>query len=821
MIKRLSFLIFAVLFAYQPVDAQNLSRQGEFVNNFRSLNIDLSRERVFLHTDRQWYVFGDRIWVSAYVVDGSRLIRSTLSNVLYVELLDPDGDLVERVYLKIERGRGSGNLTFGEISPRAGTYQIRAYTAYALNFGESYIFKQDIQVYTDEIEIASIYDTDDIDVQFFPEGGDLIDGITTRVGVKAIGPDGLHRNISGSVFNENGQEVARFTSEHLGMGYFEFTPDINETYTARVRGMSYEFPNVRSSGTTLRVDAQDTQFEVKSFSNEIDDHESLFLFAHVRGEVFFAGRLNQTPNYGVTWISRDLFPTGVIHFTLLDTNGLPVSERLAFNINELDEATAQTEFRTGIEIQDDYYSFEMRDEVELFFSVTNHENDLVRGSASISVFDDQVDTFNPYATNIITRFYLESDIVGFVEDPGFYFSKNDNALEHADLLMLTQGWRAFNMNDIVNITELQIQSFPERGFRITGNVRSDLLRRQLQEANIVYSLGPANEELFLVQTDALGDFVIDELQFFGNEQITIRANDAEGRDRVLIGLNPQFDHLPENEDPIKQRITESQPERARQTETEIDPLTFDERAALAQIDTERFLDAQMSVLLDDVVVTAERENIDTFERSLGVMRTRSQRVDLDESPHLQDAPFLAVLTQIPGVTVLGMDQLRVSTGALSLSGTPDPLIIIDDVITDAEDLFSLTTMDVQTVNVFRRASELAVWGSQGTGGVISVRTRRGFSGSRQMRGLITAQLEGYQIPVRFYSPRYGFVTPDEEESVDNRITLHWDPIFSFTPNGGTIRFWTNDVPSEYRIEIQGITQNGKPFYKTRTFNLRP
>jgi hypothetical protein len=58
------------------------------------------------------------------------------------------------------------------------------------------------------------------DLQFMPEGGNIVAGIPIRIGFKAIGEDGKGTPISGKIINSKQQEVAAFRSTHKGMGSF-------------------------------------------------------------------------------------------------------------------------------------------------------------------------------------------------------------------------------------------------------------------------------------------------------------------------------------------------------------------------------------------------------------------------------------------------------------------------------------------------------------------------------------------------------------------------------------------------------------------------
>jgi hypothetical protein len=55
-------------------------------------------------------------------------------------------------------------------------------------------------------------------VQFFPEGGELIIGVRSKVAFKAVNSNGLGIDVKGTVTDNEGTVVANLASQHLGMG---------------------------------------------------------------------------------------------------------------------------------------------------------------------------------------------------------------------------------------------------------------------------------------------------------------------------------------------------------------------------------------------------------------------------------------------------------------------------------------------------------------------------------------------------------------------------------------------------------------------------
>jgi hypothetical protein len=93
------------------------------------------QEKVYLHFDNNCYFLGDTIWYKAYVVLADDNSPEPLSRILYVELLNEQGYLMERQQLEINKqGQADGCFAICDTL-FAGYYEVRAYTKWMLNFG--------------------------------------------------------------------------------------------------------------------------------------------------------------------------------------------------------------------------------------------------------------------------------------------------------------------------------------------------------------------------------------------------------------------------------------------------------------------------------------------------------------------------------------------------------------------------------------------------------------------------------------------------------------------------------------------------------------
>ena len=805
---------FGLLLFFIPILAYPQQHQAsiDFIETFKAVQQELPREHVYLQTDRNWYLHGDRIWFSAYATAGTRLFPSEISSVLYVELVEPDGSIAERSSFKINNGRADGSLLINNENERTGTYSVIAYTKWSKNFGESYVFKKEIQVLSGDDAPESDTSDREFDITFLPESGHLIEELPTRLAFKALKSDGKGLPVSGEIVDQNSGETIPFETKHRGMGAVGFTPKSGASYVAAAMGKEFPLPEIQQQGILMSVNSINNLFEVTVKTRLPEEVPSLVLFAHVRGEIYYASVLIINDGTGVVNIPKEQFSSGIVHFTVLSPDGQPAAERLVFNRNPRDKVTVQISSDDAVNT---------REEVNLDLSILDQTEKAIPATSSVTIFDDSIRPYRPDSQTIQTWFYLQTEIRGHVEDPGYYFSDHENADNALDLLLLTQGWRAYDMKRIKNPEYLQTFSLPEKSLSVSGLVKTSIRQRPAENASVVVSLGSNHESMDLLTTDENGVFVLDEIDFTGSKMVTIRANNEEGQDFVRIEMNSVYEGLPGQYSPVNQRTEGAVSEDSILNDGSDTFDSITDRAQQVQQRTEQFVDVQMSGELDEITVTGEQiETEDQFERDLRTAERPSQRIDFDEDEMSRSLPFLVALNQMGGVTA-NNNEISVNTGFSNLQGgLPPPLIIIDNIESDISQLRQLYTEEVKTVNVFRRGAELGFYGARGAGGAIVVQTRRGTGvADREESGLISAFIEGFQPPTEFFTPRYGINIPTDNEEKDNRITLHWEPNLDIGQEGESVRFWANDVPSHYRIVVEGLTDTGVPFSATKRFRV--
>ena len=320
------------LFVSAQVQAQdNLNAIPSLFGQYQQQGI---REKIFAHTDKSYYTAGEIIWFKLYDVDASFHKPLSISKVAYVELLNANNKPLLQAKIKLEQGKGHGSL-YIPLTANSGNYKLRAYTNWMKNDGADYFFEKNITVVnTQKIStIESPVAGEKMDAAFFPEGGNLVNNIKSKVAFKVVNEEGNGIDFYGAI-TDNSDTIIRFTPLHNGMGSFYFTPQSNHVYKAYITPVKgsmqvKELPQVYASGYVMHVTDKNDKLSVEIKSDDLSTQE-IYLFAHTRG-VIKSGLASAMQNGNVVFtIDKAALGDGISHITIFNNKRQPVCERLYF-----------------------------------------------------------------------------------------------------------------------------------------------------------------------------------------------------------------------------------------------------------------------------------------------------------------------------------------------------------------------------------------------------------------------------------------------------------------------------------------------------------
>lgn len=764
------------------------------------------QEKAYLHLDRPYYSVGETIWFKAYLTNGVNHAADSVSKVLYVDLVDKqNGKVLLLKKVELNGGLGQGELALGD-SLQAGEYQVRAYTNWMRNFSEDFFFHRDVRVFRPDMPAKDLPpNPDDIDVQFMPEGGDLVMDIEGRIAFKAVNALGKGVEVTGAVINQANDTLAGFTSYHLGMGFFSFKPETGQQYRIEVRKpngqfVKYPIPTIQKEGYVLTVDNLSNKENVRVIvrHNKPEGTKGeIALFAHTRGEVAYAAKASLGKKTSLFNIPRANLEDGISHITLFDEQGKPSAERLIF-VNRTPPIDVQ--------ITTNKATYKPREKVELELTAKDEGGNPVSGSFSLAVTDaGQVLEKEPYMANIRSYLLLTSDLKGTVEQPSYYFDKqNTNASSRLDILMMTQGWRKFDWKEVLKDSLLQKPFFIEQGISFSGKV-TRLNKKQPGKVKLTYMLvqKDSSRAVLTGESAETGEFLVYDLDIRDTTSLLVQAITERGNRSLNLVLNS------------------FQPATVTLTKVPYNPIEFDAndlaeylKRTEEYLRIERQIRASREQQLKEVVIKAKKPNPEKEDTRRMMYGTPSNTVKFDNMNTAGAQTIFDVIQgRVPGVQISGSGQNRTVQirGAANFSGVVEPLFVLDGMAISKDAIMSIPPSDVEAVDILKGAAA-AIYGSQGSGGVIAILTKRGgstYDWSKELpEGTLIAKIMGYNPVREFYVPKYDKPEADHVRP-DFRPTLVWVPMIQTDKDGkAKVTFFNSDAQTEVNIRVEGTTPTG-------------
>ena len=745
------------------------------------------QQKAYLHLDKLAYHAGERLWYKAYLVDARSHQPDTISKNLVVELVNSFGESSMIQLVKLQRGFSRGDFLLPDTLPQ-GLYRMRAYTNWMRNFGEEYFFSREINIWNSE-HAAQLYRDDKIankrfkkkslrksgklDLQFFPEGGYLVHNLNSRIGFKGINELGLGVDVEGKIIDNQNLTVASFSSFHLGMGLFKLKPETGRKYTAVItsedgKNIRFKLPEILDNGYVMSVSQQD-ESGIRIHIQSTYPDEPVFLACHIRGILIHASEYPVSS--GETYIDIPLedTPGGIMHITLFDSKREPRCERLIY---------VHPDDILNILVEKEKDEYGIREEVKLFLTVRDAEGNPVEGNFSLAVSDRDLENYaGDFQAGMVPSLLLTSDLNGRIEEPDFYFESGDARTREAlDLLLMTQGWRRFIWNDVINEERLRIDYPIQKGLTINGNITKELFDLPIKNLPVTLTVLSEFNDVFTSRTDNQGKYVFHLPDYEDTITVEITARRLSGRKNLVI-------YIDDNDLPGTEQFYSS-------------------------------YSRDMIVQGTNVFKPPQVIEEDTMQSSTkGIYHEPDFVLEVDDQMRTYNSVLEMIQGRVPGVQVTGNKVLI--RGPTSFYGSNEPLFLIDNVPTDVNTVQSMNPMDVERIE-FLKGPGAAIYGLRGANGVIAIFTRRG---RFMIKGKLEFDMLGYHKAREFYSPRYG--TGFDHLVPDYRSCLYWNPQVYTDKEGKTeISFYNSEKPGKYFIVIEGITAIGQIGSSERSYMVR-
>ena len=489
----------SLLLAVQGVQAGSLD---DIRQALEESSVSQVQEKVYVHTDNTCYFVGDTLWYKAYVVRADNLTPTDMSRILYVELLSPDGVLVERQQIIVApEGYTCGQFVLQD-SLYSGYYELRAYTRWMLNFGVSEhmytvqetwkfmnrqlcadyyrlwdgLYSRVLPVYS-KPEEAGDYDyrrmyqrpktrlqkpkKDDLEVTFYPEGGHLIEGVPCRVAFDVQDQNTEAVDIKGTL-KAGDQGVGDIQTTHMGRGVFTVTPGekrLKAQFTWRDKNYSFNLPKAEKSGVVLTIEGNRVTIQGRGLPQD----RQYGLSVLCRGALKHFEELGTLTDGKAVNIELPLseLPAGVNDLTVFDSDGRILADRLFFVPVGTTSPVGQISPVTPLSPTRTYQPYE-----PISIGVQLPPNT----TFSLAFRDTGTDEPTYNDGNLMTDLLLSSELRGFIAKPAYYFESDDQEhRDRLDLLMMVQGWRKYKWQELSD-TARQMRYEPEKTMTVSGEV---------------------------------------------------------------------------------------------------------------------------------------------------------------------------------------------------------------------------------------------------------------------------------------------------------------------------------------------------------------
>lgn len=873
--RTLIVLHYIIQFSIAQISASNVYVDS-LAARVERFGTGLPQEKVYLHIDNTCYFVGDTIWYKAYVTRSDKGWLTDLSKIMYVELLTPDGYLVERQQLKMEDGTAHGAFTLTD-SLYAGYYELRAYTRWMLNFGR---YEHPHSKYTEDMfyneqmardffrdydklysRVFPVFDKPkedgrytkdmtvrpmrryykarkgkpEIDLRFYPEGGHLIAGTNGRVAFEINDEEGKHLEAELSIMDSRGKEITRTRTLNRGRGVFTLTDmKPNEEYKARLHYQGYDYevklPKVEKEGYALHVERKDSVLRM-IIQGATESKEELGIQIQCNGVSKAVRKLSPRNNgkdtVDVYWAS---LPTGVNQITLFNAEGRIYADRLFFvNHHDYDQPLVNVEG-----IKQEYAPFEP---IELRMKLLRHQD----ADISLAIRDHATDETTYDNGTMLTEMLLASEIKGFVENPGWYFEADDSLHRQAlDLLMMVQGWRRHDWKMMAGAEKTQFEFLPEKIQTLCGSV----YKTHSQHVNYKTSLSKPEKEVKVSASFIQNDKIVEA------SQTTTKGNfympSAVISENYILFLNAT-DTTKSKKHRIRMRKKGFMDEQAYpEFYVKLDPFfpvfpkpysyyqdaTFEEKSALQD--------------------SASRESF--TERKLNTVTVRSKRGGLRRLDHSKPALVVDAYEAFNLAADYGLNcgmhdwrtfSRQVATAFFGDMGMDRHFYLqeqYDGKILDfmpeqkreSEAGMSMSNAQMKKYHRLRHLDKLYIY----TDYVPREQGSWKYSQANQPEVVIDYRLlpndgvrptyrdrryatKGYSVCTDFYCPDYS--KKPMPDAKDYRRTLYWTPKVKFNDKGeAVIRLYNNSKKTVIAVEAEGITTDGKPVvWKSETDNTYP
>lgn len=625
-----------------------------------------------------------------------------------------------------------------------------------------------------------------IHLQFFPEGGDIIEGNKNTIAFEAVDEFGKGADIVGELLDDKGNILEKFSSYHLGMGSFSMNAKPNTHYSVRIikpEGNQTPFPLPKSKkgyGLSLLSKEQNTTYW-NIFASSANTNMSLV--AHTHGVVQVEKKITlKAGNNPINMDTKD-FPMGIAVFTLFDKD-IPVAERLIF-IN--------SEKKLQIEITPDKESYAPNEKGSISIKTSDSNGQPCSAHIGLSIVDEQLLTMADDKQNTLMSYMLlASELKGDIQEPSFYFDPTEKKATAAlDYLLLTHGWRGFEWE---NVLSRQWENIKKPEFDLDQAIYGFVLNPKgnpVKGAEVFLIQKDKTKKMASVRTNKQGIFM------FANVDITIDSH-------ILTSL-PNFLFLQDHKDLF---VEENQLLVKQSNKIDQDGNT---KIAIPQVVEET------SEIKNELSPVSPLSEVQTLDEVVTIGYGLSKKNSMTSSVvtvRKEDLTFQNALNgRVPGL-ILSMNN-PINDVSMTFRGQRSPANANMLLLYDHKEYNSLSDFDFFPNHssyfgyVFTDKNS-PMFGSKAINGTIDLYfdrkfTRKTIYPKPKYTSVLVLKKREYNQPKQF----------NKQYELDNP-TVYWNgDIVTDVEGKALVYFMNNNNVSTFRITTEGISQKGELSTQTK------
>ena len=532
----------------------------QFVRNIDSFNYNFPQEKVYLHFDNTGYFQGENIWFKAYVMRDDKDSLTDMSKVLYVELLNPGGDVLQRHKLYIKDGQADGNISLDNLL-HSGFYEVRAYTRYMTNWGTDAVFSRvlpvfrkpetdgdysktvidaishrhrlpDSRVPTKADSAVAVTERRNLRVMFYPEGGNLIEGLQNRVAFDVTDADGLQYDTDGWLLSDN-DTISKVRTMREGRGWFDCLPQAGRQLrllltNAKGKAVEFKLPKAETDGIVMSTNTDDsTRINVTVQATQAVAGQTVGLLVTHNGSTSSFMPFEASSDKSLFTLPLHDMHDGVNRISIINADGQVLADRMVF--------VYPREKAEGITVR-------TTSGLTPYGKVAMTATALPETTFSLSVRDAATEV-NGSSGNSMTWMLLSSELKGYINNVDYYFESND--LEHrraADLLMMVQGWSRYDLGEMMTAKKLHGTQILEDGLYVLGKLIGKKKKKAVGNVALRIALYNRLGQSLSgnVVTDSAGVFAFKIPKSYGDWTLLLNTKDGRRNSDYLVSINRNF-----------------------------------------------------------------------------------------------------------------------------------------------------------------------------------------------------------------------------------------------------------------------------------------